>query len=58
MNASKPMQSHEVDNLEEDAADPIAALEATGIEMSQSAWWDGLNEWMESCLSKSASLFI
>ena len=53
MEEGKPLQSHEGGNLENYVDNPLPALEATGIEMSQSAWWDGLREWMEGKFSDS-----
>ena len=55
MEEQKPLQSSDGGNLENKAVEPLPALDATGIKMSQSAWWDGLRQWMSGKLSKSGT---
>ena len=55
MDDRKPLNPHEGGNLKDYVDAPISALEAIGIEMSQSPWSDGLNEWMGEYLSKSGA---
>ena len=56
MDEEKSSQLEEVDNLEDRVDAPMTALEMTGVEMSRSAWWDGLNDWTDECFSKSGTL--
>ena len=55
MGTNKSEQSYQGGNLENNAVEPVPALEATGVKMSQSAWWDGLREWMAGQLSESGT---
>ena len=55
MGEKKPLQSSDGGNLENYAVEPLSALDVTGVKMSQSAWWDGLREWMSGKVSESGA---